>query len=76
MNAASNPLTHRISAWLGRPLIAGLALLATTAPVFANTTGGCVDSPENATLVLALLGGSVAAVGWWRRHRNAEHRNP
>lgn len=29
--------------------------------------GGCVDSPENPTLLLALLGGAAAGVPWLRR---------
>jgi XrtJ-associated TM-motif-TM protein len=40
--------------------IAGFALLMTALPLRAQ--GGCVDSPEDPTLVLALLAGAGAFV--------------
>ena len=33
--------------------------------------GGCVDSPENPTVVLGLLGGAVAAYPWLRAEISA-----
>ena len=51
-----------------------LSLLVFSAPVFAF--GGCVDSPENPTWILGLLGGAAAATPWlhgklseWKRCR-------
>lgn len=61
-----------------RFIIAGL-LLTSSFPVWANTTGGCVDSPENATLLLVLLGGTVAGLPWLRKRwaaRRARHHDP
>lgn len=43
-------------------------LLAVARPLFAQS--GCVDSPEDPTLVLALVGGAGAMVaGMWRARR-------
>ena len=43
-----------------------LCISAAAAPA-AWAFGGCVDSPENPTLLLALLGGAAAGVPWLRR---------
>lgn len=48
-------LMHK--AWLG-----GGVWLAGMACAQADTTGGCVDSPENPTVVLVMLGLAAAAV--------------
>jgi XrtJ-associated TM-motif-TM protein len=45
---------------LGYILPVALLILAATVPVHAQD-GGCVDSPENPTAILALVG--MAAVG-------------
>lgn len=37
----------------------------------AFASGGCVDSPENPTLLLALLGAGAAGLAWWRGRRRA-----
>jgi len=42
----------------------GLSLLTLSAPVFA--LNGCVNSPENPTLILGLIGGAAATVPWIR----------
>ena len=42
----------------------GLSLLFLSAPVFAF--GGCVDSPENPTWLLGLVGGAAAGLPWIR----------
>ena len=48
--------------------VIGFALLAVARPLFAQS--GCVDSPEDPTLVLALVGGAGAMVaGIWRARR-------
>ena len=45
-----------------------ILLVAWSLPLRAQT--GCDDSPEDPTVVLALLGGAGAAVAWaWRRLR-------
>ena len=36
--------------------------------------GGCVDSPENPTIVLGLLGGAVAAYPWLKGWASALRR--
>lgn len=58
---------------LARLAVALTALSAT--PAFAQM-GGCVNSPENPTLILGLLGGAAAATPWlrgklseWKRRR-------
>ncbi len=47
--------------WL---VVLGLALMVVARPACAQ--GGCDDSPENPTLVLAGLAGGVLAVNKWR----------
>jgi len=42
----------------------GLSLLLLSTPVFA--LNGCVNSPENPTLILGLIGGAAASVPWIR----------
>jgi len=51
---------------------------ASASSVWAQQTiDGCVDSPENPTLVLGLLGGGIAAYPWLRRRAKALlRRNP
>ena len=44
--------------------VVGISVAAAPA---ALAFGGCVDSPENPTLLLALLGGVAAGVPWLRR---------
>lgn len=56
--------------------VLSLMLLTTTA--FAGSLGGCVDSPENPTLLLGLLGGGAASVPWLRarfKQRRPSQRN-
>ena len=48
-------------------LAVGIALLATS-PLRLHAQSGCVDSPENPTAVLALVG-SAAALGTYLRRR-------
>jgi XrtJ-associated TM-motif-TM protein len=49
----------------------GLMLAAALLP--AHAQGGCVDSPEDPTVVLALLGGlGAVAAGMWT-YRNRKH---
>jgi XrtJ-associated TM-motif-TM protein len=44
------------------------AMLAVALPLHAQS--GCVDSPEDPTVVLALVSGAgVFAAGMWRSHR-------
>lgn len=44
--------------WL---LLIGIALLSTvTVPMFGLDTGGCVNSPENPTAILAVVGSAGA----------------
>lgn len=50
-------------------LVLSLNLVSTAA--FA--LGGCVDSPENPTLLLALVGGVAAGVPWLRRQLKKRH---
>jgi XrtJ-associated TM-motif-TM protein len=45
--------------------------LASASCVWAETIDGCVDSPENPTVVLGLLGSGVAAYPWLRRRAAA-----
>ncbi|MDB5974945.1 MAG: hypothetical protein JWR07_1705 [Nevskia sp.] len=45
--------------------LASLSLLLTAAPAFADL-GGCVDSPENPSWILGLLGGAAAGLLWLR----------
>jgi len=50
---------------------------ASASCVWAETIDGCVDSPENPTLVLGLLGGGIAAYPWLKRRARALlRRNP
>lgn len=44
-------------------LVAGLGMLMVV-PAFAGGIGGCVNSPENPTAVLGMLGGAVAGYPW------------
>lgn len=46
-----------------------LILLLAAPAALAQTGGGCVDSPEAATVVLGLAGGGVAAWRKWRKRR-------
>lgn len=48
-------------------LAVGIVLIATS-PLRLHAQEGCVDSPENPTAVLALVG-SVAALGAYARRR-------
>ena len=52
-----------------RPLGLFIVLLCLTAPAFAF--GGCVDSPENPTLLLGALGGTAASLPWLRAQLKA-----
>jgi XrtJ-associated TM-motif-TM protein len=49
-------------------LLAGLALFVCVAPS-AFAQGGCVNSPENPTVVLALVGSAGAALASIRNRR-------
>ena len=40
------------------------AFLASTGAALADGPGGCVDSPENPTVILGLLGGAAAGLPW------------
>ncbi|MDE3105214.1 MAG: PExPT-CTERM protein [Acidobacteriota bacterium] len=57
----------RRSTWV----ILAVALLAGVRAVQAQGPGGCVDSPENPTAVLALMGGAGAVLSMvrarWKR---------
>jgi XrtJ-associated TM-motif-TM protein len=44
-----------------------LLILSATTPVFAQD-GGCVDSPENPTAILALVGMAAAGINQLRLH--------
>jgi XrtJ-associated TM-motif-TM protein len=56
------------------PLLSGLALLFCVAsPVFAQ--GGCVNSPENPTVILALVGSAGAALASLRNRRAASSKS-
>lgn len=44
--------------------VLGLSLACSSA---ALAFGGCINSPENPTLLLALVGGVAAGVPWLRR---------
>jgi XrtJ-associated TM-motif-TM protein len=48
--------------------------IAGMSSAWAGGVGGCVDSPENPSLVLALLGGVVAAYPWLRGEMSARLR--
>ncbi len=48
------------------------ALLATSS--LANAFGGCVDSPENPTLILGLIGGAAAAAPWCLKKLQARRK--
>ncbi|MDE2236219.1 MAG: PExPT-CTERM protein, partial [Gammaproteobacteria bacterium] len=52
------------SLFVAGAVIAGISVAGAPA---AWAFGGCVDSPENPTLLLALLGGAAAGVPWLRR---------
>ncbi len=45
------------------PLLLALLLL----PLAAHAQNGCLDSPENPTAVLSLVGCAAAAAVFWRR---------
>jgi XrtJ-associated TM-motif-TM protein len=45
-----------------RMALLGMAVLSLAGPVHAQT--GCLDSPENPTAVLALMGAAGSAVPW------------
>ena len=60
------PKMHKKSAFL---LIAASLFVLTARSAFAQISG-CVDSPEDPTVVLAVLGGGAAAVQFvWSRFR-------
>ena len=44
------------------PIALAVLVFFALAPVAAVAQGGCVDSPENPNVVLALVGGASAAV--------------
>jgi XrtJ-associated TM-motif-TM protein len=46
-----------------------LALAALAAPALLHAQGGCVNSPENPTSILALIGIAGAAVTTFRARR-------
>jgi XrtJ-associated TM-motif-TM protein len=51
--------------------------LASASCVWADSIDGCVDSPENPTAVLGLLGAAAAAYPWLKRRAAALlRRNP
>jgi XrtJ-associated TM-motif-TM protein len=52
-----NKQVMRLSVFFGLALLAGNVLAQES---------GCVDSPENPTVVLGLLGGAAASVSWLR----------
>lgn len=47
-------------------VVAGLGLLVVTTAAAYGQGGGCVDSPENPTAVLGLLGAASAGAPWLR----------
>lgn len=51
----------------------GLSLFFLSAPVFAF--GGCVDSPENPTWILGLVGGVAAGAPWLRARMAARKKH-
>ena len=55
--------------------IASLLSLSIAGASSAWAFGGCVDSPENPSIVLGMLGGAVAAWPWLRRTIPARLRN-
>ena len=66
------PKMHKKSAL---SLIAASVLLLTGRTAFGQITG-CVDSPEDPTVVMAVLGGGAAAVQFaWSRFRSRKNNN-
>ena len=53
-------------------LLGALVMLTVTAPVFAQ--GGCIGSPENPTVVLALVGSAGAFVASARVRMRARRK--
>jgi hypothetical protein len=51
----------------------GVLPLLVAAPL-AIATGGCVDSPENPSIILALLGSAAATLPWVRNRWNSRPR--
>jgi XrtJ-associated TM-motif-TM protein len=56
-----------------RRALLGMALLAI--PALAHAQGGCIDSPENPTAVLALVGSAGALLASARRRYKAGRRS-
>lgn len=57
-------------------VISAIGILAATSGAAYAQGGGCVDSPENPTAVLALLGAASAGVPWLRAKWLARRRPP
>lgn len=57
-------------------IIAGLGVLAAAIGAAYAQGGGCEDSPENPTVVLALLGAASAAAPWLRAKWLSRRRKP
>lgn len=55
-------------------ILAAGVLVATTGAAYAQG-GGCVDSPENPTAVLGLLGAASASVPWLRARWQSRRSN-
>ena len=53
--------------------LALVALFAVSS--LAHAFGGCVDSPENPTLILGLIGGAAAAAPWCLKKLKARNKN-
>jgi XrtJ-associated TM-motif-TM protein len=55
-----------------RMALAAIAMLAV--PVVAHAQSGCTDSPENPTVVLALVGSAGACFASMQRHLKARRK--
>ena len=53
--------------------LALITLLAASS--LTHAFGGCVDSPENPTLILGLIGGAAAAAPWCLKKLKARNKN-
>lgn len=57
-------------------IVAGLGLLAAAMGTAYGQGGGCVDSPENPSVVLGLLGVASAGAPWLRAKWLSRRRKP
>lgn len=61
-----------MSSFVRNSVVGAVLFFVGATAAWADDTGGCVDSPENPTVVLVLLGLFVASLPWVRQRIGAK----